>query len=122
MGVPHSCFHATFVLFHIIMGQLYAPVSALPITTNTLPEPHSSQQLHPKNTTLDYPIPSASDQSLSTTIPPTILGVFGGIFTVGCFVVSVKQYRRSNTSRLEELMMRKCTTFFEEWSDQADCS
>jgi hypothetical protein len=123
MGSPEVRFNTTFVYFYIIiMGQLYIPILALPITNNTLLEPHSSQPLLSRNATTNNSTSTASDQLLSTVIPPIILGVFGGIFTVGCFVVSVKQYRRSNTSHLEELMMRTCTTFSGERSDQADCS
>jgi hypothetical protein len=65
------------------MAQLYTPVSALPIATNDQPEPHSSQPLLPRNATKNYSSSTASDQSLSTIIPPIILGILGGIFTVG---------------------------------------
>jgi hypothetical protein len=101
------------VLFFIAMGYIYIPASALPITTDVLPEPYNSyQELFPRNATTDLSPSVASNHSLSTILPPIIFGVFRGVFTVGCFTVAIKQYRRSDTSRLEGLIMRTCTNFF----------
>jgi hypothetical protein len=93
------------------MGYFYIIASAFPITTDVLPEPHDSyQELVPRNATTDLSTSVPSDQSLWNIIPSIIFGVFGGVFTVGCFIVAVKQYRRSDTSRLEKLIMQTCTT------------
>ncbi|KAH7087306.1 hypothetical protein FB567DRAFT_628289 [Paraphoma chrysanthemicola] len=95
------------VLF-IVMGHFYNSALALPITADIPTEPYSPYQKNlPRNGTADGSTQTNSRQPLLTIIS-SIIGVIGGVFTVGCFVVAVKQYRRPDMStRLEELIMSK---------------
>ncbi|KAG9188835.1 hypothetical protein G6011_07540 [Alternaria panax] len=96
-----------FILFFMTMVHFYVPALSFSITTNVLLEPHNShQELVRRNATTEPSTSVVSNQSLWNIIPPIVLGILGGIFAVGRFIVAVKQYRRSDTSRLEKLIMQ----------------